>query len=89
MLTDYIKAAMRRAKYEIIEDDGTFFGHIPEIQGAWGNAATLEECRDELESAVEDWILISFQHRLPIPIIDGIDLNAKVELVEDEAYQPA
>lgn len=87
MLTDYIKAAMKRARYEILEDNGTFYGEVPQIEGAWGNAVTLEECRDDLESAVEDWLLISFQHRLPIPIIDGIDLNPKMELVGDEAYQ--
>ena len=89
MLIDYIKAAMKRAKYKILEDDNTFFGEVSEINGAWGNAPTLEACRDDLESAIEDWLLISFQHRLPIPIIDGIDLNPKMELVEDEACQQA
>lgn len=29
MLTEYIRAAMRRARYEILEDDGTFYGEIP------------------------------------------------------------
>ncbi len=84
MLIDYIKAAMQRAHYKILEDDGTFFGWVPEIEGAWGNAATLEECRDELESAIEGWLLVSFQHGLPIPIIDSIDLNPKKELIELE-----
>ena len=84
MLTDFIKAAMMHAKYHILEDDNSFFSQVPEIEGAWGNAPTLEECRDDLESAIEDWMLISFQHRLPIPVIDGIDLNPKKELVEIE-----
>lgn len=84
MLTDFIKAAMRRAKYRVLEDDNSYFGEVPEIEGAWGNALTLEECRDDLESAIEDWLLISFQHRLSIPVIDGIDLNPKKELVELE-----
>lgn len=85
MLIDFIKAAMRRANYKILDDDGTFFGAVPEIEGAWGNAPTLEECRDDLESAIEDWLLVSFQHRLPIPVIEGLDLNPKKELVELEA----
>ncbi|MFH0765656.1 MAG: type II toxin-antitoxin system HicB family antitoxin [Calditrichota bacterium] len=89
MLTEYIKAAMKRAKYGIMEDDSTFFGEVPEIEGAWGNAPTLEECRDDLESAIEDWLLISLQHHQPIPIIDGLDLNPKREIVELETYQPA
>jgi len=85
MLRDYIKAAMKSATYEIIEDDSTFFGHVPEIEGAWGNADTLEECRDDLESAIEGWLLVSFQQKLPVPIIDGIDLNLKQEILELEA----
>ena len=42
MLTDYIRAAMRRTKYEILEDDKTFYGHIPGFQGVYANAPTLE-----------------------------------------------
>lgn len=82
MLTKYIQAAMRRAKYEIIEDDGTYYGYIPELQGVWANADTLEECRDELASALEDWILfgISFHHS--IPAIDGIEIKVPVEVVQ-------
>ena len=48
---------MRRAKYEILEDDGMFYGSIPELQGVWANADTLEECREELESVLEGWLL--------------------------------
>ena len=57
MLTSYIRAAMHRAKYEILADDGSFYGHIPECKGVWANAATLEACRDELEEVLEEWIL--------------------------------
>ncbi len=53
MLLDYIQAAMQRAKYEILPDDKTFYGHIPECQGVWANAATLEECRTELQEVLE------------------------------------
>jgi predicted RNase H-like HicB family nuclease len=70
MLTAYIEAAMRKARYKILEDDGTFFGEVPEIEGAWGNASTLEECREDLKEAIEGWLLVSLQHRLPIPIIN-------------------
>ena len=71
MLTDYIRAAMRRAKYEILED-GTFFGTIPGLKGLWGNAPTLEECREELQSTLEDWILVGVRLGDEIPVIDGI-----------------
>ncbi len=74
MLTSYIQAAMRHAIYEILPDDGTFYGEIPGVQGVWANEPTLEACRDELQSAIEDWIIFSLSRGLPVPIIDGIDL---------------
>jgi len=36
MLTSYIRAAMRRAKYEILPDDNSFYGHIPGFDGLYG-----------------------------------------------------
>jgi predicted RNase H-like HicB family nuclease len=47
MLTDYIRAALNQAHYEIL-DDGTFYGEIPGLPGVLANAVTLEACRDEL-----------------------------------------
>jgi len=58
MLTSYIRAAMRQARYEIIEDDGFFYGEIPAIPGVWAHAKTLEACREELESVLEGWLLL-------------------------------
>jgi predicted RNase H-like HicB family nuclease len=74
-LTDYVEAAMRNAKYEILEDDGSFWGEIPEVQGVWANEETLEDCRDELLSVLEDWILFSLVNDFEIPLIDGFNLT--------------
>jgi predicted RNase H-like HicB family nuclease len=57
MLTKYIKAAMRQARYEILSDDGTFYGEISDFDGVYANAVTLEACREELEEVLEEWIL--------------------------------
>ncbi len=67
MLVEYIQAAMDRARYEILPDDGSYYGRIPGFKGLWANAATLEECRRELQSTLEDWLLlgISLGHKLP------------------------
>jgi predicted RNase H-like HicB family nuclease len=75
LLTDYIRAAMHRAKYEILEDDGSFYGEIPGFQGVYANAATLEACREELESVLQDWILVCVSRHVPTPVVDGIHLN--------------
>ena len=71
MLTAYIRAAMRQARYEIVEDVGSFYGDIPAIAGVWANARTLEACREELESVLEGWVLVSIADHSPIPDIDG------------------
>ncbi len=75
MLTDYIAAAMRRAKYEILPDDGTYYGEIPDCPGVWANAKTLDGCRAELQEVLEEWIILGLRHGDEIPEIDGISLN--------------
>ena len=77
MLTDYIRAAMRKARYEILPDDGTFYGEIPGFDGVYANADTLESCREELEEILEEWILLRVSKHLPLPVVDGIDLTIK------------
>ena len=77
MIREYIDAAMRKARYEILEEDKSFYGEIPECQGVWANAKTLEECREGLESAMESWMLYRISKHLPMPVLDGIDLVIK------------
>ncbi len=75
MLKRYIKAAMNKARYEILPDDGTFYGEIDGFQGVYANAETLEACRDELEEVLEGWILLRVSLHFPLPIVDGIELR--------------
>ncbi len=55
MLSSYIRAAMARAHYEILPDD-TYYGEIPDCQGVWAAAPTLDGCRAELQEVLEDWV---------------------------------
>lgn len=77
MLTDYIQAAMRKAKYEILEGNEGFYGEIPGFQGVWANAKTLERCREELSEVLEEWILLHLADNTPLPKLNGIDLSFK------------
>ena len=77
MLTNYIRAAMHQAKYEILLDDGTFYGEIPGFDGVYANTDTLETCRDELEEVLEEWILFRVSRNLPLPVVDQIELVIK------------
>lgn len=75
MLTEYIQKAMGLAHYEIIEDEGTYWGEISGFPGVWGRAKNLEKCRDELRETLEEWIVFRLKNNLELPVIEGIDLN--------------
>lgn len=75
MLLKYIDAAMKKAKYEILEDDKSYYGEIEGFVGVIANAVNLEECRNELREVLEEWVLIRIYKNLSLPAVDGITLN--------------
>ena len=68
-LSDYAEAAIRRASYEELED-GTFAGRIPGCTGVVAFGMTRLECARELQSALNDWILVGLKLKHPLPVID-------------------
>jgi predicted RNase H-like HicB family nuclease len=79
MIVEYLREAMRRAKYKILED-GTYYGWIDELPGVWAAAGSLEECREGLESVVEDWLLLGLKLGHDITPLGDIDLNIQVRV---------
>ncbi len=71
MLTEYIEAALSKAKYELIEDEEPYYGEVPELEGVWATGKTLEECRKNLVEVIDGWILVRLRKGLPIPPIGG------------------
>jgi predicted RNase H-like HicB family nuclease len=67
MITEYIQAAMKHAKYELLSD-GTFYSEIPNCPGVYANEKTLEECRMLLQEVLEGWIILGLRlgHELPL-----------------------
>jgi predicted RNase H-like HicB family nuclease len=77
MLSEYLSAAMARAHYELLDGGEGFYGEIPGFQGVLAQADTLEACRNELASTLEDWLLFRLSRQLPIPVLEGLDLRIK------------
>jgi predicted RNase H-like HicB family nuclease len=75
MLTAYIKAAMRKAHYEILPDGEGYYGKIDGLQGVWAKADTLEACREQLRETLEEWIVLGLRMGHHLPDIDGHSLN--------------
>jgi len=75
MLAHFLDVAMEIARYEIIEDDASFWGEIPGLQGVWARHQTLAGCQRELREALSDWIALRLRLGLEIPEIAGVNLN--------------
>lgn len=75
MIAEYIQAAMRKAKYEILEGNEGFYGEIPGFQGVYSNAKTLGKCRNMLQEVLEGWILLNIADNTPLPKLTGINLQ--------------
>lgn len=76
MLTEYIDEALRRARYELIEDDeAPYYGEISELPGVWASGKTLEACRRELKEVIEGWILVSVIRSLDIPRLGSAEIR--------------
>lgn len=88
MFAEYIKAAMDKATYEIIDDPEPFYGEIPELRGVWATGKTLESCRDNLMSALEDWICLSSQDWQISPETGGASITVSAEPYEHCRIKP-
>jgi predicted RNase H-like HicB family nuclease len=68
---------MRRARYGILPDEGTFHGEIPGFEGVYSEGETLEACRDELGEVLEDRVFSRVSPSLPVPELDGVELRIR------------
>jgi len=82
MLLEYIEEALKRAHYEIIEDEEPYYGEVTELPGVWATGRSLEECRQNLMDVIEGWILIRLQKGLPVPPLGERRLEITQELDE-------
>ena len=81
MIIEYIEEALRRACYEIIEDEESYYGEIKELKGVWATGKSLEECRESLKAVIEGWIIISIKKDLPIPKLGIIEIKMNEKVI--------
>ena len=66
MFSEYIESALRRAKYENLEN-GTYMATVDGLRGVIATGETIETCRVDLIEVIEEWITIRLQRGLDIP----------------------
>ena len=75
MLLEYVEGAMKKARYEILKDDNSYYGEIPGFEGVLANAEDLESCRNQLKEVLEEWILFRVSRNLELPEVSGLKLK--------------
>ena len=76
MFSEYMNVALEKAQYKIIDDEYPYFAEVPELEGVWATGKTIEECRNELIEAIEEWIVARLQRGLSIPMLCGQTIGA-------------
>ena len=76
MITEYVSAALRHGRYEILED-GTFYGEVPPLRGVLAIGRTLEACRSQLAEVIEEWVLVRVAKGLAVPPIGRVGIRIK------------
>jgi predicted RNase H-like HicB family nuclease len=84
MLSEYIHTVLKFAVFEPIED-GELFCSVPQFRGAWAKANTHQECLSKLTVVLEEFILMDLQDGLPLPEVEGINLNFPTIVAHEEA----
>ena len=74
MIFEYCQKAIERAEYKKL-GDGTWFSEIPGFKGVWANAGTVEDCRKELISVLEEWIILKLRAGEIVPEVDGLSVE--------------
>ena len=77
ILSNYISKALSKATYEKLEDE-SYAGRIPVCPGVVAFGSSLRLCEEELQSTLEDWVLVGLKKGHDLPIIEGIDLNKEI-----------
>lgn len=74
MIFEYCQKAIEKAEYKKL-DDGTWYAEMPGFKGVWANSETVEECRRELISVLEEWIVLKLRDGDVVPEVDGLSVQ--------------
>lgn len=74
MIFEYCQKAMEKAEYKRL-DDGTWYAEVPGFKGVWANAETVEDCRRELISVLEEWIVLKLRDGDVVPEVGGLSVR--------------
>lgn len=66
-IAEYIENLLKKAEYEYDEETRSWCASVKELPGAYAQADTVEEAREQLAEVIEDYILVSLQDKQILP----------------------
>ena len=66
-IAQYIENLLRKAEYEYDEKTKSWCASAKDLPGAYAQADSVEEVREQLAQVIEDYVLISLQEKHPLP----------------------
>lgn len=60
-INSYIEKLLKKANYEYDEQTKSWCASVDKLPGAYAQADTVEEVRDQLAEVIEDYILVSIK----------------------------
>ncbi len=76
-INSYIEKLLKRANYEYDEKTKSWCASVDKLPGAYAQADTVEEVRDQLTEVIEDYILVSIAERQKLPDFKNLKKFAK------------
>lgn len=74
-LNSYVEEVLKKARYEYGEATDSWCASVDILPGAYAQADTLEEARNQLAEVIEEYILVSIADGDDLPIIDNLDFS--------------
>jgi len=66
MIQNFIDTYLSQAQYEMIDGGKRFYAEVKPLRGVSATGRTLEECRANLLSALEGWLIFRLRNRLVV-----------------------
>ena len=82
MFSEDIGAALRRAKYESLEN-GSYMATVDGLRGVIATGETIERCREDLIEVMEECIAIRLQRSFAISALEGHTIGVSQEPMAD------
>lgn len=77
MIIEYLLLQLESAHYELIDNGSRYYGEIPGLRGVWATGSSLEECRGNLGTALEGWVILRLKKNLSLPKTRALSRNGK------------